>query len=64
MNFVLAMLQYPEVLNKAQTEIDTVVGREHPPTFKDLDNLPYFHAMVKETLRWRPVGPLGMFTLR
>jgi cytochrome P450 len=59
LNFVLAMIQNPEVLKKAQAEIDAVIGRDHPPSFKDLDNLPYIRAIVKETLRWRPVGPLG-----
>jgi cytochrome P450 len=54
------MVQNPEVLAKAHAEIDEVVGREHPPNFKDLENLPYIQAMVKETLRWGPVGPLGM----
>jgi cytochrome P450 len=54
------MIQYPEVQARAQAEIDDVVGREHPPRVEDLEKMPYIKAMVKETLRWRPVGPLGM----
>ena len=60
MNFVLAMLLYPDVMRKAQAELDAVVGRDRLPTFEDRKNLHYIRAMVKEVLRWRPVGPLGM----
>ncbi|KAJ7810241.1 cytochrome P450, partial [Mycena olivaceomarginata] len=30
------------------------------PTFADQANLPYIRALVKETLRWRAPGPLGV----
>lgn len=53
------MLHYPEVMRKAQSELDAVVGRDRAPTFEDVPKLPYLGAMVKETLRWRPVAPLG-----
>lgn len=56
---MLAMVLYPDVMRKAQAEIDRVVGRDRLPNFGDYDNLPYMRAMVKEVLRWRPVGPLG-----
>lgn len=59
--FVLAMTLYPEVQRKAQEEIDRVVGRDRTPTFKDFDALMYVRAIVKETLRWRPVGPIGEY---
>ncbi|KAI0684340.1 cytochrome P450 [Earliella scabrosa] len=60
MNFVLAMLLFPEAMRKAQRELDAVVGRDRAPTFEDRKNLPYIRAMVKEVLRWRPVGPLAV----
>ena len=60
-NFVLAMLHYPGAMRKAQAELDAVVGQGRPPTFDDMPNLPYIRAMVKETLRWRPIAPLGMY---
>jgi Cytochrome P450 len=41
-------------------EIDTVIGRERVPTFADKPHLPYLQAVVKELLRWRPAGPLGI----
>jgi cytochrome P450 len=53
------MVLYPDVMRKAQHEIDTVVGGGRLPTFDDAPNLPYVRAIVKEVLRWRPVGPLG-----
>lgn len=53
------MTLYPDVVRKAQIELDSVVGRDRAPTFTDKDNLPYIGAIVKETLRWRAVGPLG-----
>ena len=56
---MLAMALYPEVMCKAQHEIDTVVGGGRLPTFADAPNLPYLRAMVMEVLRWRPVAPLG-----
>ena len=56
---MLAMLAYPETQARAQAELDAVVGRTRLPTFADYPHLPYIRAMVKEVLRWRPVGPLG-----
>ena len=58
---MLAMVLYPDVMKRAQAEIDAVVGRDRMPTFADEPHLPYVRAMVKEVLRWRPVGPLGEY---
>jgi cytochrome P450 len=57
--FILAMVLYPDVMRKAQNEIDVVVGSGRLPTFADTPHLPYVRAIVMEVLRWRPVGPLG-----
>ncbi|PLB51998.1 putative cytochrome P450 oxidoreductase [Aspergillus steynii IBT 23096] len=59
-SFFLAMQIYPEVQHKAQEEIDRVVGPERLPNSKDRENLPYIDALVKETLRWKPVAPMGL----
>jgi cytochrome P450 len=56
----LAMLVYPETQARAHEELDAVVGRARLPTFADYPHLPYIRAMVKEVLRWRPTGPLGV----
>jgi len=39
---------FPEVQNKAQEEMDRVVGRERMPSIEDIDNLPYLRAVINE----------------
>lgn len=56
------MLHYPDVLRKAQEELDEVIGRERAPTFEDEEKLPYIKAIVHEVLRWRSPAPLGNVT--
>lgn len=58
--FFLAMALFPEVQRKAKEEIDRVVGTDRLPTFADRAQLPYVDAVVKETLRWHPVAPMGL----
>lgn len=53
------MTMYPDILKKAQAEIDAVVGYERLPTMEDRAALPYVNAICKELLRWNVVGPLG-----
>ena len=59
MVFVLAMVLYPDVQRRAQAEIELVIGRDQLPTFEDRASLPYIDAVLRETLRWEPVVPLG-----
>lgn len=47
-------------MRKAQAQLDAVVGRDRLPTFNDRAQLPYIDAIVKEVMRWRPVGPMGL----
>jgi cytochrome P450 len=54
------MTLYPEVQRKAQEEIDRVLGAGRLPKMTDRANLPYIEAVVKETLRWHPVAPMGI----
>ncbi|KAJ7890192.1 cytochrome P450 [Mycena olivaceomarginata] len=58
--FALAMLLHPEIQERAQSEIDSVVGCDRLPTFDDKPALPYITALVKEMLRWNPPAPLGI----
>ena len=53
----------PDVLKRAQEEVDRVVGNDRLPSFSDRDNLPYINAVVKETLRWETVAPTGPFCI-
>ncbi|KAK5045107.1 hypothetical protein LTR84_010255 [Exophiala bonariae] len=59
-SFILAMTQSPRVMQKAQEEIDRVVGEERLPTWEDEPNLPYLRAIIKELLRTRPPNKFGM----
>ncbi|KDR66571.1 hypothetical protein GALMADRAFT_80669 [Galerina marginata CBS 339.88] len=56
---VLGLLDKPEVLKKAQEELDRVIKPGHLPDFDDEDSLPYITAITKETLRWRDVTPIA-----
>lgn len=57
--FFLAMMLFPDVQKKAQEELDRVVSGRLP-TSADRDNLPYIRALVTETHRWHPVGPMAI----
>lgn len=46
--FVLCMLENPEILAKAQREIDDVIGSDRVPDLKDLEKLPYVRAIINE----------------
>ncbi|KAF8888833.1 cytochrome P450 [Infundibulicybe gibba] len=46
----LAMLHFPEVMKKAQAELDANVGFDRIPEFEDKDSLPYVNALIDETL--------------
>ncbi len=52
-----ALAENPEVAQKLQAELDSVVG-DRLPTLDDLHNLPYSLQVIKETLRLYPAAPL------
>jgi len=58
--FVLAMVLNPEVQERAQAEIDSVIGTVRLPAFEDRPSLPYIEAVLRETLRWHPAVPLSI----
>lgn len=59
LEWILArMVLHPDIQAKAQSEIDKIAGQTRPITNSDLPNLPYLQAIVKETLRMHPPGPL------
>ncbi|KAF2284548.1 hypothetical protein GH714_026386 [Hevea brasiliensis] len=47
-------------LQLAQEEIDQKVGRDRPVEESDVENLVYLKAIIKETLRLYPAGPLAV----
>ncbi|KAH0828014.1 cytochrome P450 [Lanmaoa asiatica] len=58
--FLLAMVLFPESQRRAQKEIYAVVGSDRLPGFGDRPSLPFVEAVLRETLRWHPVTPLGL----
>lgn len=58
--FVMAAILYPSVMQKAQRELDSVVGSDRLPSFSDKASLPFIDAIMKEVLRWRPVSAGGI----
>lgn len=58
-SFILAMLLFPDIQRKAQSEIDAVIGTGKLPGFEDREELPYVNALIKESLRWFPVLPIA-----
>ncbi|KAI0061726.1 cytochrome P450 [Artomyces pyxidatus] len=58
--FLLMLANYPAVQQKAQAELDAVVGRDRLPDWDDREHLPYAEAICKELTRWQPTIPLGV----
>ncbi|KAL9260759.1 Flavonoid 3'-monooxygenase CYP75B137-like protein [Drosera capensis] len=52
------MMKHPEVMKKAQLELDSVIGHDRPVEESDIRKLPYLLMVLKETLRLHPVLPL------
>lgn len=56
--FFLMMVHYPEVQQKAQAELDAVIGYDRLPVMEDKDSLPYVDKLIKEVLRFSAVVPM------
>jgi cytochrome P450 len=52
------LLRHPDIMKRAQEELDTVVGTDRLVSESDLQHLPYLQAILKETFRIHPPGPL------
>jgi cytochrome P450 len=57
---IMISILHKDVVQKAQAELDSIVGPERLPSFDDLENLPYIRAIVCELLRWQPISPIGV----
>ncbi|KAF5343467.1 hypothetical protein D9758_011861 [Tetrapyrgos nigripes] len=59
---ILALATHPEVQERAQKELDSVLGtggsNARLPDYTDRGDLPYLSAIISETLRYYPVTPL------
>ncbi|KAJ9560134.1 hypothetical protein OSB04_005294 [Centaurea solstitialis] len=52
------LLNHPQVLEKAQNEIDRNIGKDRLVDESDIPNLPYLRCIINETLRLYPPGPI------
>ncbi|KAH7907164.1 cytochrome P450 [Hygrophoropsis aurantiaca] len=57
---ILALVLNPDIQEKAYAQIKAVVGTERLPNFEDSDSLPYIEGIVRESMRWQPVLPMGV----
>ncbi|KAK4733559.1 hypothetical protein R3W88_007820 [Solanum pinnatisectum] len=58
------VMKTPEVMKKAQTELEKVIGKGKLIEEKDVPLLPYLQCIVKETMRLHPPGPLFLRTTK
>lgn len=52
------LINHPHVMERARQEIDAVIGNGRIVEESDIANLSYLQAVVKETLRIHPTGPM------
>ncbi|CAA0830377.1 Cytochrome P450 76C4 [Striga hermonthica] len=52
------LLRSQHTFKKVREELDRVVGMDRRVEEKDIENMPYLQAVVKETFRLHPVAPL------
>ncbi|TRM66939.1 cytochrome P450 [Schizophyllum amplum] len=57
--FIFAIVNHPEVQEKAKAELEAVVGPTRMPDFADRPHLPYLERIVLETFRFWPVIPIA-----
>lgn len=54
------MMNKPEVIKRAQQELDEVVGRDNMVEESHIYKLPYLFAVMEETLRLHPAHPIAL----
>lgn len=59
-SIILNTVLFPEWQQRIQDEIEEVVGDQRLPDFGDFSSLPTVRAVIKESMRWRPVLSGGL----
>ncbi|KAH7888354.1 cytochrome P450 [Phlebopus sp. FC_14] len=57
---IMAAACHPEAQALVHAELDQVIGTEQVPTFDDEASLPVLRAFILESMRWRPLVPMGL----
>ncbi|XP_044056765.1 cytochrome P450 2J2-like isoform X2 [Siniperca chuatsi] len=57
---LLYMIYYPDIQERVQAEIDTVIGSSRQPSVTDRENLPYTDAVIHEIQRMGNIVPLNV----
>ncbi|EMP36488.1 Cytochrome P450 2J2 [Chelonia mydas] len=57
---LLYMAIYPDIQERVQVEIDTVIGQARQPAMGDRDNMPYTNAVIHEVQRISNIVPLNV----
>lgn len=52
------LINHPHIMQKAVEEIDSSIGKNRLVDESDISKLPFLQAIVKETLRLHPTGPM------
>ncbi|KAH8959949.1 hypothetical protein BDL97_06G104200 [Sphagnum fallax] len=52
------LLRHPDIMKRAQKELDTIVGTNRLVSESDLQHLPYLQAILKESFRIHPPAPI------
>lgn len=55
---MLELLKQPNLIKKAREELDRVIGKDRWVEEKDIAQLPYVDAIMKETMRKHPVAAM------
>jgi hypothetical protein len=55
----MAMMLHPEAQRRAHAEIDGALAENVFPDLSHRKSLPYVEAILRETMRWHSVAPLG-----
>lgn len=57
---LLYMVKYPEIQEKVQKELDSVLGRSQIICYEDRKRLPYTNAVIHEIQRYASIVPVGL----
>ncbi|KAM8920905.1 cytochrome P450 2C20-like [Pelodytes ibericus] len=58
--FLLVMIKYPQVQDRIQQEIDTVIGTHRLPELSDRIQMPYTNAVIHEIIRFLDLVPFAL----